>query len=278
MKINKKFCISLLLVLLIILFSVPANAAAKRKVKSRRRAPVKIKQTASASRNKNIKRSLTQPILVDQPAYKGMQFYVHRPDNMPSNSEDWFLTYDGYPVYRNWNGVWLYGRFDGVSFTPTAHVVGSVIPKSVGLVPWGGSPSAPLVAPGAVVNLNQINNINNNNFNNNYGTWADSNIMFKAIGSWGKSVDRIGVLTRPKIPLAWKGDKPQVIYYWTGQEWRQVYNNKNLKAADLIRNKIYEMAVWSNKSSVWSNADTAMLSGYASSWGYNWLGQIFLTK
>ncbi|MBQ4418798.1 MAG: hypothetical protein II870_04100, partial [Synergistaceae bacterium] len=80
------------------------------------------------------------------------------------------------------------------------------------------------------------------------------------------------------VPVAWKGNSPKILYIWTGQEWRQIYNKRGVKAADLIRNKIYEMAVWSNKGAVWSNADTAMLSGYASSWGYNWLGQISLTK
>ena len=269
MKINKKFWISLLTALLILSLSVPGYAAAKRKVRTRRRTPVKKSQNI-----KTVQRDLSKPILVTQPAYKGMQFYVHRPSNMPSNSQYWFLTYDGYPVYRNWNGVWLYGRFDGVNFVPTAHVVGSVVPKSVGLVPWGESPAAPLVAPGAVVNLNQVSNYNNN-LNN--ASWADSNIMFKAIGGWSKSVDRMGVLNRPRIPLAWLGDKPQVIYYWTGQEWRQVYNKRGVTAADLIRDKIYEMAMRSNKGgAIWSEADSSMLAGYASSWGYRWLGQMNL--
>lgn len=231
----------------------------------------------AASPALSAERGADRPILVSQPAYKGMQFYVYRPENMPDNSQDWFLTYDGYPVYRNWNGVWLYGRFDGNGFVPTAHVVGSIVPSSAGLVPWGESPAAPLVAPGAVVNLNQLNSVNNYNYVNT-AEWAN-NSQFTAIGGWGKSVDRIGVLTKPYAPVAWKGDKPEVIYIWTGQTWYQLFNAKKIRVADILRNKIYDLTVRVNKSGVkWRDNDTPALSRLAGSWGYRWLGHITLTQ
>ena len=45
------------------------------------------------------------PILITQPAYSGMQFYVYRPYNIPCG---WYATYDGYPVFRNADGIWVY--------------------------------------------------------------------------------------------------------------------------------------------------------------------------
>ncbi|MEA3284793.1 MAG: hypothetical protein U9Q00_07490 [Synergistota bacterium] len=38
---------------------------------------------------------IAEPVLVTQPVYDGMSFYVYRPYNMPAG---WFVTYDGYPV------------------------------------------------------------------------------------------------------------------------------------------------------------------------------------
>ena len=63
------------------------------------------------------------PILITQPAYSGMQFYVYRPYNIPGG---WYATYDGYPVFRNADGIWVYGSCVGANIVPTAYVVGSV--------------------------------------------------------------------------------------------------------------------------------------------------------
>lgn len=231
----------------------------------------------AASQGFSAERGVNQPILVNQPAYKGMQFYVYRPENMPNKSEDWFLTYDGYPVYRNWNGVWLYGRFDGTGFVPTAHVVGSIVPSSAGLVPWGENPAAPLVAPGAVINFSQLNSSKSYS-NLSTAEWAE-NSAFTAIGKWGKSVDTVGVLTKPYAPVAWKGEKPEVIYIWTGREWYQILNTKGLRAGDALRNKIYDLTVRINRSGIrWRDGDNIALSRHVSTWGYKWLGHIVLTK
>ena len=70
------------------------------------------------------------PILITQPAYSGMQFYVYRPYNIPGG---WYATYDGYPVFRNADGIWVYGSCVGANIVPTAYVVGSVVPSVAGL-------------------------------------------------------------------------------------------------------------------------------------------------
>ena len=75
----------------------------------------------------------SKPLLVTQPAYAGMRFYVYQPAGIPDN---WYLTFDGYPVWKNFDGTWLYGFASGSSLIPTNYVVGSVIPSLAGLLPY----------------------------------------------------------------------------------------------------------------------------------------------
>ena len=76
---------------------------------------------------------VAEPLLVAQPSYAGMQFYVYRPYNMPRN---WYVTFDGYPVTKNGDGVWVYGTASGPNLNPTNYIVGSVVPSMAGIVPW----------------------------------------------------------------------------------------------------------------------------------------------
>ncbi|MDR1048814.1 MAG: hypothetical protein LBL51_03585, partial [Synergistaceae bacterium] len=72
---------------------------------------------------------VAEPLLVPQPAYAGMQFYVYKPYNLPKG---WYATFDGYPVMKNKDGVWVYGTYHGPNLTPTHYIVGSVIPSMAG--------------------------------------------------------------------------------------------------------------------------------------------------
>ena len=74
---------------------------------------------------------VAEPLLVAQPSYAGMQFYVYRPYNMPKN---WYVTFDGYPVTKNRDGVWVYGTASGPNLNPTNYIVGSVVPSMAGIV------------------------------------------------------------------------------------------------------------------------------------------------
>ena len=76
---------------------------------------------------------VAEPLLVAQPSYAGMQFYVYRPYNMPKN---WYVTFDGYPVTKNRDGVWVYGTASGPNLNPTNYIVGSVVPSMAGIVRW----------------------------------------------------------------------------------------------------------------------------------------------
>ena len=62
-----------------------------------------------------------------------MRFYVYQPYNMPKG---WYVTFDGYAVKKNKDGVWVYGTFAGPNLTPTNYIVGSVVPSLAGLSPW----------------------------------------------------------------------------------------------------------------------------------------------
>ncbi|MBQ7559688.1 MAG: hypothetical protein IJT20_05530 [Synergistaceae bacterium] len=110
----------------------------------------------------------------------------------------------------------------------------------------------------------------------NASDWTQ-NTNFMAIGKWQKSVDRIGVLDKPKTPVAWKGDYPEVIYAWTGLQWRQMTSRgRHISALSTIRRENYALTVHTNKLNAlsWGDDDTYVLSQYAVMWGYKWLGQI----
>ena len=55
--------------------------------------------------------SAQKAIHVMQPAYRDMKFYVYKPVNVP---RDFYVTFDGYLVYRDNKGVWNYGTVDDV--------------------------------------------------------------------------------------------------------------------------------------------------------------------
>ncbi|CAM1379737.1 hypothetical protein FF3_01170 [Fretibacterium fastidiosum] len=229
-------------------------------------------------------------ILVHQPAYDGMSFYVYQPVGIPGG---WYVTYDSYPVCRGRDGVWLYGAVNGTVITPTACVVGSVLPSAVGLVPWGGvvptaavmlpSPCAPAaVIPGpfaamagvpvpAVVPQPVVAPV--------CEPAHPVPATFLAIGGWRGSVDRVGVLRKPAIPVAWLGRRPQVIYAWTGLAWRQLNVREGDSPLAVLRNNAYDLARAANREGAgWNNSDTALLIRCAAAWGYGWMGQIPLER
>ena len=248
------------------------------------------------------------PILITQPAYSGMQFYAYRPHNIPSG---WYATYDGYPVFKGADGVWMYGSNSGRGIVPTSYVVGSVVPSVVGLVPWAATSVPAVVAPAAppviapvvtstphgvdTLAPQTVTVLTNQGMETAVATpplqpaaapvnalyvpgWA-VNSSFLAIGNWSRSVDRIGVLVKPALPVAWKGRYPKVIYAWTGQSWYQITLRDGTSPFSALKNKAYDLTVISNKTNFhWRDEDMGTLAQYAAMWGYTWMGQILLTR
>lgn len=265
-----------------------------------------------------------QPVLINQPAYDGMRFYVYRPYNIP---EGWYSTYDGYPVFKNWNGVWFYGSTHGSTIVPTSYVVGSVVPSVVGLVPWTAVPSAlpmpmvttvpaggfmpapvrgitsvpaglvpasvshvlpstaaPVIQPQPIVSVATppapVTEVPLTTVVPSMPVYVpewSSNPNFLAIGRWEKSVDCIGVLRRPALPVAWKGRYPKVVYAWTGTTWYQITCREYERPIDALRRELYEITCMANRNNAkWHDEDMALLPQYAAVWGYEWMGQIVL--
>ena len=253
-------------------------------------------------------------ILVNQPAYSSMNFYVYKPAGL---HKDFYVTYDGYLVYKNSKGVWHYGSYDKNGIIRTGYVVGSVIPYVVKLKPYDAKISsvAPVLGsdnfeeikssgeknkifyvdsrPKTLPDINVTTNktgkiiytppfpvVENKNLTPNATDWTQ-NSNFMSIGKWQKSVDRIGVLDRPRTPVAWKGDYPEVIFACTGLQWKQLSARSSHTAAmSTLRRENYALTVHTNKLNIlrWDDEDTYVLSQYARMWGYQWLGQILIER
>ena len=241
--------------------------------------------------------SADKAIQVTQPAYHNMKFYVYKPVNVP---RDFYVTFDGYLVYKDNKGVWNYGSNEKGGLTKTNYVVGTVIPSVVRLKPYDTKISsvAPLLKettsaqtpssgqadkstrivympPASGLELYSLPVLSPNN-----PDWTQ-NSNFMAVGKWQNSIDRIGVLNRPMLPVAWKGDYPEAIYVWTGLQWRQLTPKaRHASAMSTLRREAYDIHKYVRKVNIlrWTEDDTHVLSQYSVMWGYQWMGLIILGK
>lgn len=233
-----------------------------------------------------------------------MNFYVYKPANLPSG---FYTTFDGYIVYRGAHGVWYYASAEKSGIAKTDYVVGSVIPDVVRLKPYnakissvapiyGQDTTAPVYHPDMSakrIKAPEIVYVPPVDFNvrpEGYRTLPvylpeqtelTRNSNFTAIGRWHNTIDRVGVINRPYLPVAWKGDYPEVIYVWTGTRWRELFPKGTERGAlSTMRREIYGLTVESNKSSSlnWSTDDTNAFAHYAAIWGYRWMGIIDLRR
>ena len=230
-----------------------------------------------------------------------MKFYVYKPVNLP---KEYYVTYDGYLVYRDEKGVWNYGSAEKAGITKTGYVVGSVIPSVVKLKPYNVKISsvAPLYTSQPRVQTSQpqaqtesqpkyprivymppasgLELYTPSELSPNNPDWTQ-NSNFMAIGKWQNSIDRIGVINRPMMPVAWKGEFPEVIYAWTGLQWKQIEpKTSNTKAISTLRREIYNLSRYARKVNMlhWTDDDSHVLSQYSVMWGYEWMGLIILQK
>lgn len=236
--------------------------------------------------------SAEKTIRVTQPAYHSMNFYVYKPVNVP---RDFYVTFDGYLVYKNAEGVWCYGSAEKGGVTKTGYVVGSVLPYVVRLKPYDTKISsvAPILGSNRVIDPPSAKTIRPESkadrlvylpalpsLTPNASDWTQ-NSNFMAVSKWQKSVNKIGVLSRPKMPVAWKGDFPEVIYIWNGLKWLQISSRSPGAAArNTLRRELYDLTVSKNKVNRlhWTDDDTFVLAQYTAMWGYEWIGQIFLGR
>lgn len=236
---------------------------------------------------------IAEPVLVTQPAYAGLSFYVYRPYNMPAG---WFVTFDGYPVMKAKDGKWIYGFYDGKGIVPSGYVVGSVVPGAVQLVPLfplqGTAPVSGSVqtqpsgefAPGVVVRApadvvaavpppvppasSALPVV----------PWWMTHPGFLEVSRWSALVDRMAILDKPRVPIAWKGDVPSVLFAWTGKSWYAMRSpGEGLGVADILRHNIYSLVRMVNQNGfLWNDAETPALANQATIWGYLWMGHLAL--
>ena len=244
--------------------------------------------------------SAEKALKVTQPAYRSMSFYVYKPVNVP---RDFYVTFDGYLVYKDAKGVWCYGSADTSGITKTGYVVGSVLPYVVKLRPYDVKISsvAPILHSNRVIDPPAAPNIRPESKSDrivymppemysevyssrpvspNASDWTQ-NSNFMAVGKWQKSVTKMGIISRPKIPVAWKGECPEVIYAWNGLKWLQISSkSKNSTAKQTLRREIYDLTVNANRTNRlhWTDDDSYVLAQYSAMWGYEWLGQIILGR
>ena len=229
------------------------------------------------------KRYITEPLLVPQSPYAGMTFYVYRPYNMP---KDWYITLDGYPVHKNTDGTWVYGTSEGPNLVPTNYVVGSVVPAMAGITKW--------VSDAQISELRRLPNAetievrqkgytrNQMAQGKNYSTYIPDwtfSPTFMAIGNWKGTVDRIGVLNNPAMPVAWSGKNPKVIYAWTGKGWHQLNVKESQSPVSAIMHDYGVLKRLLRESGFkWYEQDMPILAQQAKAWGYYWLGEISVKR
>ena len=223
-----------------------------------------------SSSNIAIAASKSNSMLVTQPAYESMKFYVYKPESSKKIPAGFYVTYDGYLVYKNARGVWMYGDAgtgNSKRITKTNYIVGAVVPSTVGIEPYNKDIST--VAP--VLNLEE----NNSKAQKVIQTDWTQNPDFIAVSKWSKSVDKIGIINKPLIPVAWKGEHPDVIYAWAGSSWHQIMPRKWEEPVNTIRRNIHNLTVISNNNDIkWRDGDSAILEQYATYWGYQWIGEL----
>ena len=235
-----------------------------------------------------------------QPAYEDMTLYVYKPAKI---SKAYYATFDGYLVYTTSHGVWNYATFERDGIYKTNYVVGSVVPSAVNIKPYDKkrAATAPILGTRAaqtsttlrtpsgtqqakssrIVYMPPVSGLEvyqSSNLSPVNPDWTQ-NSNFMAVGKWQKSIDRIGVIDRPMTAVAWKGDFPQVIYVWTGLEWRQIdAKNSYTPALNTLKWGMYKVSRFIRKVGVlnWTDDDTNVLSQYSAMWGYQWMGLILL--
>jgi len=238
-------------------------------------APVEAAGRGAAGRGRLF---IAEPALVQQPAYAGMRFYVYRPHNLPAG---WYATFDGFPVFRNRDGVWVYGTFIGPNLTPTHYVVGSIVPSMAGLVPYTQT-----VQISSFTNLPRTPHMvaqpwpiiaGDAPTHSTYKPDWLFNRRFMALGAWRETVDRIGILHRVNIPVAWRGDSPRVIYAWNGNSWFQMMPREGERPVNVLRFHLLTLTRQVRQNNfVWFQADMPILSQQAGQWGFYWMGEIMV--
>jgi hypothetical protein len=108
--------------------------------------------------------------------------------------------------------------------------------------------------------------------------WWMVHPTFLEVSRWSAMVDRMAILDKPRVPVAWKGDVPSVLFAWTGKNWYAMKSpGDGLGAAEILRHNIYSLVRMVNQNGfLWNDGETPALANQATIWGYLWMGHLAL--
>ena len=110
--------------------------------------------------------------------------------------------------------------------------------------------------------------------------WITTNEKFNEIGRWRFRVDRMGILTDPRVPVAWRGAHPYEVYFWTGREWARILRHGEREPVEkiLFRQLRGITDVVNREGQTWDENDTPALAASASLMRFMWVGDIDLNR
>lgn len=110
--------------------------------------------------------------------------------------------------------------------------------------------------------------------------WMAASEKWNEIGRWRYRVDRMGILKEPRVPIAWKGNRPSEVYFWTGRQWARVRHEHLRERFDdiLYRARGDLRDVLASEGLQWNESDTPSLAAAASLMRYMWVGDVDLDE
>lgn len=104
---------------------------------------------------------------------------------------------------------------------------------------------------------------------------------FAEISRRRSGVDRMAILKDPRTPVAWKGEYPREVYFWTGSEWARIRGlggaKREERADDILLRVQGDVAeALAQNSFNWRESDTPSLAACAAAMRYGWQGDIDL--
>jgi hypothetical protein len=110
--------------------------------------------------------------------------------------------------------------------------------------------------------------------------WMAASEKWNEIGRWRYRVDRMGILKEPRVPIAWKGNRPPEVYFWTGRQWARIPHEKLRERFDGILHRARDdlRDVLPSEGPQWNESDTPSLAATASLLRYMWIGDVDLDE
>ena len=102
---------------------------------------------------------------------------------------------------------------------------------------------------------------------------------FTAVGDFRYTVDRMGLMDEPRIPVAWKGNRPSVVYAWTGDGWFTLRSEETESPQDVLgRSRPLLLARTQKTGWVLGRESEQYLPVQVRSWCFRWMGTILTPR